>query len=137
MAATRLFSPDNRSFKPCGAGNGYSAVDFLAIVLNFGVSIRFAVGPVWLCPRGELKVLGLPVPLRTGMAEKLWRMPKDCRTVPPRIGRAGIENSSRDTPIVQNYTCEVLASAAVKPLDSGFSEGFVSQGIQQHRKLSA
>lgn len=57
--------------------------------------------------------------------------------MPTRTSRAGIENYSRDTPNVQNYTCEVFTGTAVEPLDSGFAEGFVSWTLLQHRKIPA
>ncbi len=87
-------------------------------------------------PREELRVLGYLFPCgRVG--PKLWRIPKGSRTV-PSCGIVGMESR---IPVVvpqcQNYTCEVLAGTAVKPLDFGFSEGFASQGIQRHRKNPA
>ena len=86
--------------------------------------------------RGELRVLGYRFSCGP-VGPKLWRIPKGCRTVPTRTSRAGIENYSRDTPNVQNYTCEVFTGTAVEPLDSGFAEGFVSWTLLQHRKIPA
>ena len=87
-------------------------------------------------PRGELRVLGYLFPCgRVG--PKLWRIPKGCRTV-PSCGIVGMESRIPAViPQCQNYTCEVLAGTAVKPLDSSFFEGFASQGIQRHREIPA
>ena len=86
---------------------------------------------------GRADSTGLPVHTANRYGRKKWRIPKGCRTVPTRTSRAGIENYSRDTPNVQNYTCEVFTGTAVEPLDSGFAEGFVSWTLLQHRKIPA
>lgn len=64
--------------------------------------------------RGELRVLGYLFPCGS-VGPKSGVFPRVVALCRRGRVRAGIENSSRDTPNVQNYTCTVLAGTAVNP----------------------